>query len=255
MQQYKELLDRVMSHGSDFKDRSGVGSVCLFGESIVMNLQDGFPIVTLRKINYQAAIGELAAFIAGATTNEEFQKFGCNYWSEYGSQLGPIYGYQWRNWGGDQLRKLVQNIKQNPFSRRHILSTWNAEDLDAMVLPPCHLLAQYHVTENRMLDSVVYMRSVDLAVGLPYDIIVYALLQHLIAYECGLTPRYLRFFFGNAHIYKPHLENVSIMMDREPKQQPILYLDPIASLLNFDPADAEVHDYTSHGPIKFELFK
>jgi thymidylate synthase len=260
MQQYIDLIDRVLTPWQGQKDRTGVGTRYLFGEHISFDLTDGFPIVSLRKINYKAAFAEAAGFIRGVTSKKAFSALGCNYWNTTGDSddLGPIYGYQWRNWGGDQLAKLVQELMYNPFSRRHILSTWNVDDLDSMALPPCHIIAQFNVQQDKnqtpRLDCLVYMRSVDIMLGLPYDIIVYALLTHLLAKECQYTVGMLRFTFGNAHIYDNHTMDAIKLIKLEPQAGMVgLKLAENTSLFNFKPEDAELLGYNPGPSVEFKL--
>ena len=256
MQQYQDLVKKVLQYGKQSDDRTGQGTLYLFGESIKFDLNAGFPIVTARKINYKAAIGELCAFLRGATKASEFRALGCNYWSSYGENLGPIYGAQWVNWG-DQLATLVKNLKTDPFSRRHILSTWNVEELDSMVLPPCHILAQFDVSpDNMKLSCIVYQRSVDLMLGAPYDFILYAALTQLLAVECGYALGDLKFFFGNTHIYKPHLYNANIVAQAPTHPLPRLHIDAyLPDIEELDPAHFVVTKYEHSGPLDFELFK
>jgi len=260
MQQYIQLIDRVLTPWQGQKDRTGVGTRYLFGETIKFDLTRGFPIVSLRNINYKAAFAEAAGFIQGATSKKAFSALGCNYWNTTGQSddLGPIYGYQWRNWGGDQLAKLVQELIYNPFSRRHILSSWNIEDLDSMALPPCHIMAQFNVHQEKnktpRLDSLVYMRSVDIMLGLPYDIIVYALLTHLLAKECQYDVGELAFSFGNAHIYDNHTMDAIKLIKRAPQAGMVrLKLADDTSIFTFKPGDAELIGYNPGPHVDFKL--
>jgi thymidylate synthase len=251
MKAYENLIRKVFETGRMHNSRAGA-TLAVFGATFEADLRKGFPVITLRKIDYRQAIGELAAFIHGATTVEEFESYGCKYWSAYPNALGPIYGAQWRNFNGvDQLKELLTGLREDPGSRRHMLSTWNPADLDKMVLPPCHLLTQFHVEET-WLDCIVYMRSVDIMLGLPYDIIVYALLQELLAAELGLKARKLKFFFGNAHIYQNHFACTFGLLRREPMTLPSLEFSCI-DLLNFQPEDVSIIGYLSNEPTKFEL--
>lgn len=253
MKQYKELIDNILSFGESKLDRTGAGTKSLFGTQLKFNLYQGFPLVTIREINWRAAFGELAGFLTGATTSQEFRDFGCNYWNSFGEDLGPIYGAQWRDFNGvDQLDDLMTGLSMTPYSRRHVLSTWNPADLSKMVLPPCHIIAQFNVV-GKALDCIVYMRSVDVMLGLPYDITIYALLTHLIAYELGLNPRELTFFMGDTHIYNNHIAGAYYLMSLEPQDLPSLQLSPEASVFGFDPKDANVVFYMPHPKYNFEL--
>jgi len=254
MKAYKDLCSRVLNLGIPNSSRAG-DTIYRFGETLELNLKDGFPLLTMRKIDYTQAFGELAAFIRGETTKEAFSNLGCHYWNTTGgevNELGPIYGYQWRNWGADQLLGLIDNLQTNPDSRRHILAAWNIEDLDKMVLPPCHILAQFDVSPAKKLSCIVYMRSVDIMLGLPYDIAVYALLTHLLADVCEYTAGELKFFFGNAHIYQNHIAQADELMLRRPYSLPYLVLD-CPNILEFHPMEAQLDGYVCQPPMKFEL--
>jgi thymidylate synthase len=254
MKAYKHLCYRVLGQGVRNSSRAG-DTVYRFGETLELNLRDGFPLLTLRKIDYIQAFGELAAFIRGETTKEAFTALGCHYWNTTGgevNELGPIYGYQWRNWGADQLLGLIDNLQTSPDSRRHILAAWNVEDLDKMVLVPCHILAQFDVTPGKVLNCVVYMRSVDIMLGLPYDIAIYALLTHLLADICSYTAGELKFFFGNAHVYANHIKQAEDLLLRQPYDLPTLVLD-CPNILKFHPMETQLEDYICHPPMKFEL--
>lgn len=246
MSNYTILLHNVLSTGSWVDTRAGK-ALCKLGLTYTVDLQAGFPVVTEREINYRAAFGELAAFIHGCTKREEFIAFGCNYWNAYGDDFGPIYGAQWRNFNGiDQLKELVESLKLDPLSRRHILTTWNPADLHKMILPPCHLIAQFHVIGNT-LNCTVYMRSCDLVLGLPYDIIVYAGLLSLLAKDIDLKPAQLTFMFGNAHIYENHIEQVNKLISENPKWWPQLNINDNTTTLGFLPEHFTLIDYKS-GP-------
>lgn len=261
MEQYKALIDRILTKSQEQEDRTGVGTVFLFGESIEFDLQTGFPIVSLRDIAYKSAFGELAAFLRGATSKQEFTDLGCSYWNTTGEgdDLGPIYGAQWRNWGGypdrkgiDQLRQLVINLKVDPTSRRNLLSTWNIGEMPDMVLPPCHLTAQFNVHKG-CLDCAVYMRSVDVMLGLPYDIIVYALLTHLLAKHCGYKVGMLKFMMGNTHIYKNHYMDAIRLLKLEPQKHAPQLSIVNAELFDFFPQDAIVTGYEPNDKMAFKL--
>jgi thymidylate synthase len=245
MSNYQKLIERVSKKGQRAKSRAG-NVLYTFGETYSTDLRLGFPVVTEREIDFKQAFGELAAFIHGCTTQEQFQNFGCKYWSDYGDDLGPIYGAQWRNFQGvDQLNELLFNLSADPTSRRHILSTWNPADLDKMALPPCHLLAQFNVADG-VLEQIVYMRSVDVILGLPYDIIVYAGLQSLIANQLGLVAGKLKFFFGNTHIYTNHIDAANQILVQPARPRPALHINNNDVLL-FEPDDFFLTGY-EHGP-------
>lgn len=250
MKAYKNLINRVLDNGKEREDRTGVGTFAVFGESHELDLADGFPIVTLRKIAYKQAFGELAAFLHGATTKTEFQSFGCSYWNTTGStdELGPTYGAQWckKNPSGlSQIEELMRGLILNPYSRRHILTTWNPQELVECVLPPCHIIAQFHISNEGYLNCIVYMRSVDIMLGLPYDTIVYATLMHIICNQLALMPGKLTFYFGDAHIYKNHIMAAIKLIKNEPQPLPNLQVSYGTSVHNFSnaPGELEVNAY------------
>jgi len=270
MKEYKDLISRILSNGKEYKDRTGQGTLAVFGETIKVNLKNGFPIVTARKIAFKQAVGELTAFLRGYTKKSEFQSVGCNYWDKFDGpdidDLGPIYGKQWVHWecppfGKDsktflnQINVLVAHLKNEPHSRRHILTTWNPGELNQMVLPPCHLMAQFNV-HNNTLDCIVTMRSCDIMLGLPYDLIVYALLQHILAYQCKYQIGTLQFNLANAHIYLPHVMDAIRFEKLEPFKAPKLAIveDERVNVWNFEPNMVWLENY-NHGPeMKFKLF-
>ena len=229
-----------------------------------------FPILTSRQIFYKGVLGELAAFLQGATMLRDFEHHGCNYWAHnagqwkknYGKEktnwaVGRIYGAQWRNWGCtnlDQLRMLVNGLKTDKYGRRHILTTWNPEELDDMCLPPCHLLTQFYARQENYLDCVVYMRSVDLALGLPSDLVLYGALLLLVAKEVDMVPGRLIMQFGDAHIYVPHIEQLREQINRPVKLHgavPVLATN--ASLFNFEANQLTFANYSPQEAIKYEL--
>lgn len=252
MSNYKDLVTRIITDGFVKTSRAG-NVVYKFGESIAFDLEKGFPIITEREVAYNAAFGELSAFIHGCTKVSEFKALGCNYWDAYGEDLGPIYGAQWRNFEGtDQLRSLINNLKADHSSRRHILTTWNPRRLSEMVLPPCHIMAQYDVYNDK-LSSIVYMRSADVMLGLPYDIIVYAGLQHLLARELDLNVGTLQFYFGNCHIYRNHIEAAEAI-SKSTVERPLPFLHNVCdNLLDFRPDDFYVTGYESGPKITIKL--
>lgn len=228
-----------------------------------------FPILTTRKLYPAGVVGELAAFIQGATELQQFKDFGCPYWDYNASQwaynqgrpakdhiVGKVYGAQWRAWGStrlDQLQALVDSLKADPYGRRHILTTWNPEELDQGCLPPCHLLAQFYVY-NGTVDCMVYMRSVDIALGLPSDLVLYGTLLMLVAKEVNLVPGRLHFQFGDAHIYEAHLEGMKKQLQRKGSVvYPRGILSKNASLFDFQPAQFTITNYEPLEPISYEL--
>ena len=261
MKVYNDLISRVLDNGTHTEDRTGVGTWSVFGESIKFNLQDSFPIVTSRKIDYTQAIAELCGFLQCATTKEEFTALGCHYWNSTNgmvndNDLGPIYGAQWHNFNGiNQLQELELALDNNPTSRRLILSTWNPADIHKMCLPPCHITAQFEV-KSGYLSCIVYMRSVDVCLGLPYDIVVYAALVNLLARRHNLKPGGLMFAFGNCHIYMNHLMK-ALKMIKEPVVDSTAVLRLInvsGSLTEIMPSTFDITGYShSINKYKFEL--
>lgn len=259
MKAWLDLLRRVLVDGVHRDDRTGVGTLSKFGEMIQVKNAHSFPAVTTKHLAFKQCMGEMACFIRGNHSLEAFHAFGCTIWDGNGSSeywkprakfegdLGRIYGVQWRDWQGgvDQLRLLVEGMKKDPFGRRHIVTAWNPAELDQMSLPPCPLLFQCYV-RGTAVDMVVYQRSCDLFLGLPFDIAGYAVLQRLIARELGFTGGNLTFFIGDAHIYKNHTEQVMTVLSRKAARAPTLWLDDSATLWDFLPEQAKLMDYIPH---------
>lgn len=267
--EYKILCDQVLNNGYIKPSRVG-DTLSLPGLSIKSwNIEYEFPIISTRKIFYKGVLGELAAFLQGATTVKEFEALGCNYWRHNASQwrynkdlpeddwiVGHIYGAQWRKWGLtqlDQIKVLVDGLKADPHGRRHILTTWNPEDLDRMCLPPCHLLAQFYARQDS-LDCIVYMRSVDLALGLPSDLVLYGVLLMLVAKAVGRRPGCVHMQFGDAHIYEQHIAGMTVQMQRHALiYWPFASLDNTATLDNFHPDHFILSNYEPLEAIKYVL--
>lgn len=261
MKQYNDLMRKIIFEGVKKSD-----TLSLFGETLEFDLREGFPVVTTRLINYQAAFAELACFLHGLTSAEEFRNMGVKFWDHdaYKSSwvnspfrngehdLGKIYGYQWKKgFGFDQIKKLIENISANPESRRHLLITFNPADLDSMCLPPCYVSHQFYVQDNTYLDMLVHQRSADFCIGVPFDLCSFALFQHLMAKDTQLVPRKLKVIFGDVHIYKAHFDGVREQLGRTPKQLPYLELSEGASLMNFFPHMANLYSYMYHPSIKY----
>jgi thymidylate synthase len=261
---YRHLIASVLRNGEERPSRAGT-TVGVFGAGIVIPMSIEFPLLTTRRLYPKGVIGELAGFLQGSILLKTFKDFGCNYWDANAAAwpaneglpieqhaVGRIYGTQWREWNGvyDQLKALVNGIKHDPYSRRHILTTWNPSELHEMCLPPCHLLAQFYVLKGR-LSCLVYMRSVDLALGLPSDIILYGLLLSLVAQDCDLAVGNLQFTFGDAHIYADHEDLLVQQISREPKPGAVLQLAPTASTFTFTPSDVEILNYEPREPISY----
>ena len=253
MQNYLELLSHVLHHGEDREDRTGVGTIGLFGAQLRFNLQQQFPILTTKLVNMRAIIYELLWFIKGDTNVKYLQDHGVKIWNEWADKdgnLGRVYGAQWRSWRGpngeiiDQLGQVITQIKNNPFSRRHIVCAWNPAEVDTMALPPCHTLFQFHVSKDGGLSCQLYQRSADMFLGVPFNISSYALLTYMIAHVCGLYPRTFVHTFGDLHIYKNHVEQVKVQLQRPPLPLPQLKIKrQVSSIDDFQFDDFELINY------------
>ena len=254
MRAYLDLLRDVLEHGESRSDRTGTGTISRFGAQTRYDLREGFPLVTTKKVLFPAVVRELLWFLRGATNiNDDLTQHTpiWDAWADPNGELGPIYGYQWRHWGGDQITKAIDTIKKDPTSRRIIVSAWNVADLPKMRLPPCHALFQFYVND-KWLDCQLYQRSADLALGVPFNIASYALLMAMIAQECRLVPRHFVHTLGDAHIYSNHVEGVKLQLAREPLPLPKLVLAPKPTLeLTFD--DIKLEGYQHHAFIKFPV--
>ena len=255
MQQYLDLLSHVMENGTDRMDRTGTGTRGVFGYQMRFALSEGFPMVTTKKLHKKSIIHELIWFLAGDTNIKYLSENGVRIWDEWADDegdLGPVYGKQWRRWEGpegrviDQIKLVVEAIKTNPYSRRHIVSAWNPADVDDMALPPCHCLFQFHVA-NGKLSCQLYQRSADIFLGVPFNIASYALLTHMMAQICDLELGDFVHTFGDAHIYSNHFQQVSLQMTRTPKPLPQLKLNPeIKEIDGFGYEDIKIVGYESH---------
>lgn len=255
MQQYLDLLSHVMKNGTDRMDRTGTGTRGVFGYQMRFDLSEGFPMVTTKKLHKKSIIHELIWFLAGDTNIAYLKENGVRIWDEWADEngdLGPVYGKQWRRWEGpegrviDQIKLVVEAIKANPYSRRHIVSAWNPADVDDMALPPCHCLFQFHVA-NGKLSCQLYQRSADIFLGVPFNIASYALLTHMMAQVCDLEVGDFVHTFGDAHIYSNHFEQVALQMTRSPKSLPQLKLNPeIKKIDGFSYEDIKILGYESH---------
>lgn len=259
MQQYLNLLNRVLKEGVKKEDRTGTGTVSVFGHQMRFDLQDGFPLITTKKLHLKSIIHELLWFIKGSTNIKYLQENGVRIWNEWADtdgELGRIYGYQWRSWttenGGhtDQLSNVIKQLKENPDSRRHIVSAWNVGDLDKMNLPPCHILFQFYVADNK-LSCQLYQRSADIFLGVPFNIASYALLIMMLAQETGYKLGDFVHTLGDAHIYTNHIEQVKLQLTREPRQLPQMKLNPdIKKVVDFKYEDFTFENYNPHSHIK-----
>lgn len=259
MQNYLDLLKDVMEKGSQRDDRTGTGTRSLFGAQMRFDLNEGFPAVTTKKLAFKTMATELIWFLKGSTNIAYLQENKCRIWNEWAAfdgELGPVYGKQWRAWEGtdgrvhDQIQVVLDNLKSNPCSRRHIVSAWNVGDLDKMALPPCHLLFQFYVADGRLSCSV-YQRSADLFLGVPFNLASYALLTHMIAQVSGLKVADLVYTFGDLHIYNNHQDQVAEQLSRTPRALPRLHLNPeVQKLEDFGRSDIKLFSYTPAPGIK-----
>ncbi|MEP3653549.1 MAG: thymidylate synthase [Litorimonas sp.] len=255
MQQYLDLLKHVMDNGVDRMDRTGTGTRGVFGHQMRFDLSEGFPMVTTKKLHKKSIVHELIWFLAGDTNIKYLQDNGVKIWDEWADEngdLGPVYGKQWRRWIGpdgaviDQVKNVVEAIKNNPYSRRHIVSAWNPGDVDDMALPPCHCLFQFHVA-NGKLSCQLYQRSADIFLGVPFNIASYALLVHMMAQVCDLEVGDFVHTFGDAHIYSNHFEQVELQLSREPLPLPRLKLNPdVKEIDGFSYEDVKIFGYKAH---------
>jgi len=255
---YLDLLAEILAAGERRGDRTGVGTLGLFGRQMRFDLAQGFPLLTTKKVHFKSVVVELAWFLRGETNVRWLQERGCTIWDEWADEageLGPVYGKQWRSWAApdgrviDQIAAVVKSLKENPESRRHIVSAWNPADVEAMALPPCHCLFQFHVASGR-LSCQLYQRSADVFLGVPFNIASYALLTHLIAKEAGLTPGDLVITLGDAHLYLNHLDQARLQLTREPHPMPTLRLAPDARLFDLEAGDVTLEDYRAHPLIR-----
>jgi thymidylate synthase len=259
MKQYLELLQRVLDDGEQKSDRTGTGTRSIFGVQVRYDLREGFPLVTTKKVLFDSVVRELLWFLRGETNiNSGLGSKIWDAWAGPDGELGPIYGFQWRNWGKDgdkpgidQIQNALDLIKHNPDSRRIIVSAWNVGDLDKMALPPCHAFFQFYVVNGR-LDCQLYQRSGDLALGVPFNIASYALLMTMMANESGLIPGVFVHTLGDAHIYDNHVEGVRKQLRRKPKPLPRLRVaDKPVDAITFE--DITLEDYAHHSFIKFPV--
>lgn len=262
MRQYIDLLRHVLEHGRPREDRTGTGTKSVFGYQMRFNLEEGFPVVTTKKLHLKSIIHELLWFLDGDTNVKYLQDNGVRIWNEWADEngdLGHIYGFQWRSWPTpegtfiDQISQLINDIKTNPTSRRLIVSAWNVGDLDKMNLPPCHLLFQFYVNEGK-LSCQLYQRSADIFLGVPFNIASYALLTMMVAQVTGLKPGDFVHTFGDAHIYNNHFEQVELQLSRTPFPLPQMKINPdVNSIFDFKYDDFELVNYQCHPHIKGEV--
>ncbi|MFT5780435.1 MAG: thymidylate synthase [Crocinitomicaceae bacterium] len=259
MKQYHDLLHHILAEGTQKGDRTGTGTISVFGYQMRFDLSKGFPCVTTKKLHLRSIIIELLWFLQGDTNIKYLKDNKVSIWDEWADEngdLGPVYGHQWRSWpdgnGGtiDQITKLVDQLKNNPNSRRHIVSAWNVADVDNMALPPCHSLFQFYVADGK-LSCQLYQRSADTFLGVPFNIASYALLTMMLAQVCDLEVGDFIHTFGDAHLYSNHLEQTELLLSRELRDLPIMKINPeIKDLFAFKYEDFELINYDPHPPIK-----
>lgn len=259
MKQYLDLLNRILDEGVEKKDRTGTGTISVFGNQMRFNLEDGFPLLTTKKLHLKSIIYELLWFLKGDTNAHYLQEHGVRIWNEWADEdgnLGHIYGYQWRSWpdyqGGhvDQITEVINQIKNNPDSRRMIVSAWNVADLNNMNLPPCHILFQFYVA-NGKLSCQLYQRSADTFLGVPFNIASYSLLTMMVAQVCGLQPGDFVYTTGDTHIYLNHIEQVKLQLTREPRKLPRMVINPdVNNIFEFKYEDFQLEDYHPWDHIK-----
>ena len=259
MQQYHDLMKKILSEGTKKSDRTGTGTISIFGHQMRFDLSEGFPVVTTKKLHLRSIIIELLWFLKGDSNITYLKDNKVSIWDEWADEngdLGPVYGYQWRHWpdgkGGeiDQIKNLIHQIKTKPDSRRHIVSAWNVADVDNMALPPCHTLFQFYVA-NGKLSCQLYQRSADVFLGVPFNIASYALFTMMIAQVCDLEPGEFVHTFGDAHLYLNHLEQAELQLSRDFRQLPTMKINPaVKDIFDFKYEDFELVNYDPHPHIK-----
>ena len=261
MKQYLDLLQYILDHGAVKDDRTGTGTLSVFGYQTRFNLQEGFPLLTTKKLHTKSIIYELLWFLMGDTNVKYLQEHGVRIWDEWADEngeLGPVYGRQWRSWQADgrtidQISRLIQQIKTNPSSRRLIVSAWNVGEIEKMALPPCHALFQFYVV-NDTLSCQLYQRSADVFLGVPFNIASYALLTMMVAQVCGLRPGEFVHTFGDVHLYRNHIDQARQQLTRQPYPLPELKINPaVKSIYEFQFEDFQLLNYQAHPHIKAEV--
>jgi len=259
MQQYLDLMRHVRDNGTKKEDRTGTGTVSVFGHQMRFDLSEGFPLVTTKKCHLKSIIHELLWFLSGDTNIKYLQDNGVRIWNEWADaegNLGPVYGYQWRNWPSasgqhiDQISQIIEQIKNNPDSRRIIVNAWNVGEIENMALPPCHMMFQFYVADGR-LSCQLYQRSADIFLGVPFNIASYALLTMMVAQVCDLAPGDFVHTLGDAHLYSNHLEQVDEQLSRKPFPLPVMKINPaVKSIFDYSFDDFELVGYEAHPHIK-----
>jgi len=262
MKQYLDLLDHVLKDGAKKKDRTGTGTISVFGYQMRFNLEDGFPLMTTKRLHLKSIIHELLWFISGDTNIKYLADNGVKIWNEWADKegnLGPVYGYQWRSWPTadgrkiDQLSNVIKSIKSFPHSRRHLVSAWNPGEIEKMALPPCHILFQFYVADGK-LSCQLYQRSADIFLGVPFNIASYSLLTMMVAQVTGLKPGEFIHTLGDAHIYLNHVEQVNLQLTRKPFPMPEMVIDcSVDDILKFKYDHFILNNYIAHPGIKGEI--
>ncbi len=262
MKQYLDILDHVLKNGTVKSDRTGTGTMSVFGYQSRYNLSEGFPVLTTKKLHLRSIIHELLWFLQGNTNIKYLKENKVRIWDEWADEngdLGPVYGHQWRSWPTpdgkhiDQISNVVESLKNNPNSRRHIVSAWNVADVDNMALPPCHMMFQFYVADGK-LSCQLYQRSADLFLGVPFNIASYALLTMMMAQVCRLEAGEFIHTLGDAHIYMNHIDQVTLQLGREPKKLPTMWINPeVKSIFDFKFEDFELQNYEADPHIKGEV--
>ncbi len=259
MKQYLDLMQHILDNGTNKGDRTGTGTLSCFGYQMRFDLSEGFPMVTTKKLHLKSIIYELLWFLKGDTNVKYLQENKVRIWNEWADEngdLGPVYGKQWVSWEGangqtiNQIERVVEQIKNNPNSRRHIVNAWNVAELDDMALCPCHAMFQFYVVDGK-LSCQLYQRSADVFLGVPFNIASYALLTLMIAQVCGLEPGEFIHTFGDVHLYNNHLEQAKLQLSRDPHPLPTMHINPdVKDIFNFEFEDFELKDYEAHPHIK-----
>jgi thymidylate synthase len=262
MKQYHDLMRHILEHGVTKTDRTGTGTISVFGYQMRFNLQEGFPMLTTKKVHMRSILHELLWFLKGETNINYLKENGVSIWDEWADEkgeLGPVYGYQWRSWptreGGeiDQISNVIEQIKKNPDSRRLIVSAWNVADVDKMKLPPCHAFFQFYVAEGK-LSCQLYQRSADVFLGVPFNIASYAILTLMVAQVCGLQPGDFVHTLGDAHLYSNHIEQAKLQLSRDFRPLPQLVINPeVKNIFDFKFEDFELKNYDPHPHIKADV--
>lgn len=259
MKQYLDLMQHILDNGTNKGDRTGTGTLSCFGYQMRFDLSEGFPMVTTKKLHLKSIIYELLWFLKGDTNVKYLQENKVRIWNEWADEngdLGPVYGKQWVSWEGangqtiNQIERVVEQIKNNPNSRRHIVNAWNVAELDDMALCPCHAMFQFYVVDGK-LSCQLYQRSADVFLGVPFNIASYALLTLMIAQVCGLEPGEFIHTFGDVHLYNNHLEQAKLQLSRDPHPLPTMHINPdVKDIFNFEFEDFELKNYVAHPHIK-----